>query len=398
MSGPRRSFAAALLVLVSIPTLALAQDGFTIQTADGESRLQVSFLLQVEGRFAVDDPQNNIVDTFALRRLRPILQGRVAKYFDFYFNPDFAGGIVNIRDAYIDTRFSPAFRIRVGKGKEPFGLERLMSAQYLTFVERALPTAVAPDRDIGILALGDIKGGLVSYSGGVMNGVADGTPADVDTNDGKDAVGRIVVRPFAGAPGRPLSNLALAFAASTGTQPSVLPSFRSSGQQIFFAYDHAAIGEGSRNRVSPQATYYYKKVWGFGEYIWSRGAVRKDAVVRDITHESWQLAGSVVVSGEAASDRGVKPDVNFDPGRHALGALQLTARYHVLTVDPAAVTSGLAAAGSSHEARAFTIGANWYLNPYIKWVFNVERTVFDGDPNGPRHAENAVLIENQISF
>ena len=106
----------------------------------------------------------------------------------------------------------------------------------------------------------------------------------------------------------------------------------------------------------------------------------------------------MVVSGDAASDRGVKPSVNFDPGKHALGALQLTARYHVLTVDPAAFTSGLAAAGSSREARAFTIGANWYLNPYIKWVFNVERTVFDGDPNGPRHAENAVLIENQISF
>jgi len=78
MSGPCRWFAAALLVLVFLPTLALAQDGFTIQTADGENRLQVSFLLQVEGRFAVDDPQNNVIDTFALRRLRPILQGRVA--------------------------------------------------------------------------------------------------------------------------------------------------------------------------------------------------------------------------------------------------------------------------------------------------------------------------------
>lgn len=390
--------AAAILVIAALPSAARAQDGFVLQSADGDNRLQFNFLLQVEGRFAADDPQNNVVDTFALRRLRPILQGHVAKFFDFYFNPDFAGGVVNIRDAYVDTRFSPAFRIRVGKGKEPFGLERLHSAPHLTFVERALPTAVAPDRDIGILALGDLMGGVVSYAGGVVNGVADGAPADLDTNDGKDAVGRVVVRPLARSPDHPGAGLGLAFAASTGTQGAVLPAFRTSGQQIFFSYDHAAIGEGGRNRVSPQAFYYYKAVGAFGEYVRSRGSVRKDNIAHEITHESWQVAGSLVVTGEPASDRGVKPTVVFNPGNHTWGALQLAARYHVLTVDPAAMASGLAAAGSSREARAFTVGANWYLNPIVKWTFNVERTVFDGDPNGSRHVENAMLVQNQISF
>jgi phosphate-selective porin OprO/OprP len=375
-----------------------AQDGFVLQNANGDDRLQVNFLLQVNGRFAFDDPQNNVVSTFALRRLRPILQGRVARFFDFYFNPDFAGGIVNIRDAYIDTRFSSAFRIRVGKGKEPFGLERLHSAQYLTFVERALPTAVAPDRDIGVLVMGDLAGEVVSYAAGVVNGVADGASADLDTNDGKDTVARVVVRPLAKSPRSPLAGLGLAFAGSTGAQPDALPSFRTSGQQTFFTYDHAAIGEGVRTRISPQAFYYYKSVGAFTEYVRSRGSVRKGSISDEITHESWQVAGSFVVTGEPASDHGVKPQLVFDPSKHTWGALQLAGRYHVLGVDPKAVVLGFADAGSSREARAFTIGANWYLNSIVKWTFNVERTVFDGDPNGPRHVENVMMVQNQISF
>jgi hypothetical protein len=31
-------------------------------------------------------------------------------------------------------------------------------------------------------------------------------------------------------------------------------------------------------------------------------------------------------------------------------------------------------------------------------VFDVERTVFDGNPTGPRHAENVFLMRNQIGF
>ena len=82
---------------------------------------------------------------------------QVSAIFDFYVNPDFAGGAVNVRDAYVDTRFSSAFRVRLGKGKVPFGIERLHGAAALLFVERALPTTVAPDRDMQVQVLGDLS-------------------------------------------------------------------------------------------------------------------------------------------------------------------------------------------------------------------------------------------------
>jgi len=127
-------------------------------------------------------------------------------------------------------------------------------------------------------------------------------------------------------------------------------------------------------------------------------AIAKSAVTADITHESLLIAGSVIVTGETASDRGVRPAHAFDPAKHTWGALQITGRYHTLTVDPRAASLGLLAAGSSHEARAFTVGANWYLNPQIKWVLNFERTVFDGNPDGPRHAETVLLVRSQLAF
>lgn len=115
------------------------QDGFLVQSGDGGFRLQLGLLAQADGRFALDDSNDAVVDAFVAKRLRPSLRGRVGQHFEFNFNPDFGNGTFVMQDAYLDTIFSPAFRIRVGKGKAPFGLERLHSASHLSFYDRALP-------------------------------------------------------------------------------------------------------------------------------------------------------------------------------------------------------------------------------------------------------------------
>src|SRR5438477_9629149 len=205
------------------------QDGFFIQSADGDFRLQIGLLVHADGRFALDDSSEAVVSTFAFRRVRPYLRGRFSRRFEFYFNPDVAGGTLVVQDAYVDTVFARAFRIRAGKGKTPFGLERLQSASNLLFFERALPTALVPNRDIGIQVLGDIAGGLVSYLAGVMNGVPDGGSADLDTNDAKDVSGRFILRPFIkmAAP-QASKGLSLAISGSTGraTGAGALPVLR----------------------------------------------------------------------------------------------------------------------------------------------------------------------------
>jgi len=372
---------------------------FVVQSDNGDNRLQLGALVQFDGRFFAGDVAGlDNADTFVIRRLRPVVQGRVAKYFDFFFQLDFAGAAVNIRDAYFDTRFSDAFHVRVGKGKAPFGLERLQSVANLLFAERAMPTTVAPDRDMQIEVLGDLHGGALSYAAAIGNGVVDGGADDVDANHGKDVTGRLVVRPWAHRTMSPLSGLGLALAGSHGTQPDLLPTFRTSGQQTYFTYVSGAVGDGARFRVSPQAFYYHGPFGGYAEYVRSSGQVRHDIVAADLDHVAWQVAASWMLTGEAATDHGVRPRANFDPAHHSWGAFQIGARYHQLTVDRAAVTLGLTPPSSSRSARAWTGGATWYPNSFVKWLFNVERTVFDAGSSVPRPPENLIVFRAQLAF
>jgi phosphate-selective porin OprO/OprP len=371
---------------------------FVVQSDDGDNRLQLGAVVQADARFAIDDSQHHVVDTFMMRRVRAQAQGRVARYFDFYLNVDFAGGLVNLRDAYFETTFSSWFHVRAGKMKAPFSYDRNARAAAVLLGERGLTTTVAPDRDIGVQLLGDLAGERVSYAVALTNGVIDGGSAEGDTNDAKDVTGRIVARPWTRSPRHPLSGLGLAVAANTGSHGPALPSFSSAGaRQTFFRYA-SAEESGSRSRWSPQAFYYRGPFGGYTEFVRSSGHITKDGVTGAINHDAWQVTGSWVLTGEAAAAGYVRPRVNFDPANRQFGALQVAARVERLAVSREAVIRGLTASGASRTADAWTAGLNWYLNPYVKWHVGFTRTVFDGDADGPRHAENLLLGRAQVSF
>jgi phosphate-selective porin OprO and OprP len=376
------------------------RDGFVIQNDTGDFRLQIGALVQADARFALDDSAETLTDTFAMRRVRVPVRFRLYQRFELYVNPDFAGSTLTLYDAYLDTRFSNAFRVRFGKGKPPAGNERLQSASTILFLDRAFPALLTPNRDVGVQALGDIDGGVLSYQAGIFNGSQDNGVTDVDTNDGKDVAGRLVVKPFAKQAKSPLANLGFAFAGSRGTQSGAgaLGSLRTGiMQQTFFSYT-GSVADGTRARYSPFAFYYYKAFGGLVEYGHSALPIRKGTVRQDIANQAWQITGSYVLTGENASDAGVRPKNNFDFGKGHWGAFQIAARYHAISVDEAAIALGFATAGSSREAKAWTAGLNWYLNPFMKYVVNFEHVVFDDDADGPRKAENALAFRTQVSF
>lgn len=379
------------------------QDGLAIESGNSEYRLQIGLLVQADGRFVTEDDHQAINDTFALRRLRPYLRGRILRRFEFYLNPDFAGGTLVVQDAYVDTIFSPAFCIRAGKGKTPFGMERLQSASNLLFMDRALPTALAPNRDLGVQVLGDLRGGVVSYLAGVMNGVADGGSADLDTNDGDDVSARVIIRPFTRNVASPLRGFGVAVSGSIGRQASaaVLPSLRTQTiQQPYFSYATGAIADGQRTRYSPQVFFFRGPFGGWAEYVHTDVPVTRTGVTADIEHKAWQVAASWMLTGEPATDAGtgVRPRAIFDPSTGHWGAFQLAARVHELEIDQRAFDLGFAAAGASQKVQAWTVGLNWILSGNVKYTLNVERTVFDENRAGARPAENGIAFRTQLNF
>ena len=389
------------------PRVVGGQDGFAIESGNGDFRLQIGLLVHADGRFALDDDHEQYVDNFSLRRLRPYFRGRIARRFEFYLNPDFAGGTLVVQDAYVDTVFAPAFRVRAGKGKTPFGFERLHSASNMLFMERAFPTALVANRDIGVQVLGDILGGVVSYLGGVMNGVADGGSADVENNDGKDLSGRVIFRPFNRRADTAVRGLGMGLSGSRGDATGVLalPVFRTQTlQQPYFSYSvtgtHPVTADGTRSRYSPQMWYFHKAFGGWAEYVKTTTPLRRSDVTSDIDHEAWQVAVSWLLTGENATDAGigVRPRRNFDFGAGGWGAFQIAARYHALQVDDRAFALGFEAAGASRKAEGYTVGLRWYATGNLWYTVNLERTVFDGDPGGPRPAENGLAFRTQLNF
>ena len=383
------------------PPIAGFQDGFFIQTSNGDNRLLFGLVAQTDARFSIGDTLG-ATNTLALRKLRPTLSGRVGRYFDFKVMPDFGNGTVVVMDAYLDARFSPAFRIRAGKDKTPVGYELLQGDAFLLFPERALASSLVPNRDIGVAAQGDLVGGKLFYSGGVFNGVPDGSSSttDVDTRRSKDLAGRVVMQPFrtAQTPVGPLNGLGFQVGGSRGRQNGAVPTFRTSSGQAYFSYAGGVVADGMRTRVTPAVFYFYGPLGAFAEYMFSRQRVANGTVQSALGNQAWEVTGSFVLTGEAASDRGVRRAENFDPSARAWGALQVLGRITELRVDGDAFALGLAAPGASRSARSWTLALNWYPTPYVKYYVTFERTVFDGDPTGPRPAENLLLARAQLGF
>lgn len=376
-------------------------DGFVIQSGNPDFRIRIGGYAQADARFYAQDKDRTATNTFLLRRARPILQGTVAKYFDFYLNPDFGQGQAVLYDAYVNVRPSSKLQFRIGKFKPHVGLERLVSAQNLPFVERALPTALVPNRDVGAQVHGELGGGLATYAVGVFDGAVDGALIDTDGNDGKDVAGRLFLQPFARAESSALKGLGLGFSATRGKQQGALPSFRSGGQVVFFSYLSTASADGNRTRISPQGSFYLGPVGVLGEYVRSRQPVRKGTDLTRVSNEAWEVTASVVLTGETATASGVRPRRPFDPSRGTWGALELVARVNRLSVDDAAFVRGLAdPTKSAREARAWAVGLNWYLSRNFKYVLDYERTTFTGGAaaGADRRAENAILLRSQVAF
>lgn len=412
---------------------ASTQQGFRIQSADGANVVRLRGVLQFDGRYFTDDVTPETADTWLLRRVRPILEGTLNGIYDFRFTPDFAGGRTIVQDAYVAARLKPWAVVTAGKFKVPVGLERLQSATDLRFIERAFPTSLVPNRDLGVQFGGDIAGGLVNYSVGYFNGVSDGGSSDGNTptpdaeNDTKgDWAARVFFQPFISSDNFALRGLGFGIAGtfvdSTGsTTTTLLPSYRTPGQQTFFSYRattaasgttpavNGTFADGERLRWTPQAYYSVGSFSVLGEYVnVSQDVTRATptAGLRSATldNTAWQVQFAWFATGEDEAFRGFTPGSVFSLENHTWGALELVARYHELDIDDDAFVEGTNSFAnpdtSASKASAWGVGLNWYLNQNYKWSVNYDVTSFAGGAaaGADRPDEKAVFTRFALQF
>jgi phosphate-selective porin OprO/OprP len=401
------------------PTVRIDEGGLVISSADKAYTFSPKLALQTDARIFIND-EHKLTDGISFRAVRPILEGTAAKAFSYRLMPDFADGKLVLFDAYADAKVAPWLRVRAGKFKVPFGLERLKSETTVTFAERAFPTSLAPVRDVGLMIHGEGWGGLVGYAVGVFNGQADGGNADVDQDDSKEIAVRLATKPFAqmnGAPLPGLKGLVLGVAATrgekTGTAASpYLGSYKSFGQNTFFSYlvdtstppvpGATTVAQGVGTRATAHAFVPVGPFALLGEYTWSQQRVVRSGISHFVSARAWQVAGAFVLTGEDETFEGVTPKQKLDLAEGRLGAIEVALRYSELRVGRSAFPGYADDKKAARDAAEVVAGFNWYPNANVKITADYAHTRFRGGATpsvtGERDAEQVVTSRLQLAF
>jgi len=385
------------------PVVHAGADGFALESADGSYKLRIRGLLQVDARAFIDDAVEGN-DELLIRRARIELTGTLAKHFDFRIMPDFAGSTATLLDLWVMWRARPELGLQIGKVKSPVGLEREQSREHNLFVEFGYPTALVPNRDIHVGARGAVAGNRLGYYLGISNGTADGASVVDDVDDSKSMTWRLFATPFK----KPKHARSLGFgvAGTLGDTTNGHPSdYRTVGQQTFFSWRKAGGGssgafvQGAVRRVVPQAYWYVGPFGLMAEHATSSQELVIDGTHATLESAAWQVSASWVLTGEAATFRGIQPARAVGAECGGAGAWQLVARYTELDVDDAAFPAFADPATSADTAKTTTIGVNWYGTKQVEFLLDYSRTRLESAPGGGSFDdEHAVVARVQFRY
>jgi phosphate-selective porin OprO and OprP len=213
---------------------------------------------------------------------------------------------------------------------------------------------------------------------------------------------RLFLRPFAATGASAIHQFGLGMAGSAGNQHGTIPGLKTMGQATFFKYASTVTANGQHVRLAPQA-YYYAGAFGFmGEYVISSQEVLNKSLTQRARNEAWQVAGSVVLTGESNDYSGVRPRnaTEHVRGFRRFGAVELSLRRSQLRIDGDTFPNFANPATAAQSAKEQAIGVNWYLNRYLKLATDYEHTGFRmASPTvKPLHSENVLISRIQFAF
>ncbi len=384
--------------------------GMTIRSQDNLYRMRLGGYIQADARFfAAGDSAGT--DQFVIRRGRIIVAGQAGEWVEYLIMPEFGGSSPSLQDAYVNIPFHPALNVRMGRYKSPVSLEWLKSGTNLRFAERAYPSSLSPNRDLGAMVHGGVLDGRLNYAMGIFNGTPDGRGMNGDVDDKKDFIGRVFAHPFKHSDMKLLKGLGIGFAGTYGQRESdlsytQLAGVRSPGRNIFFDYlssDELAgtvIADGRLTRIAPQGYYFIGPVGVQGEYIQSRTEVSIGERASELSHEAWSLAAYWLLTGENNSYGRVHPEKPFQPSLGQWGAWEVSFRLSGFRADEASFPYFADPSHSASKADSWAVALNAYLTSNLKLAVTYEQTSFTGgaDDGRDRPDEKVIFTRMQVVF
>lgn len=421
--------AAAALIALAAPALAQDRRGLVWDNRPsivfGEDvNIDLKGRVQLDGRWF--DPEIG-EEKFDVRTVRVGLKGDLTRHFDWEIEREIEElydegvtedqielGVVQPRwrfgewkDIFLNWSTFDVIRVKGGRFKMPFGLEQNTSVSDLDFAYRTLgSTKIAPGRDRGVMAYGELFGGALIYEAGVFdddgdNGVLEEPRFVLEGEDleglGPSFATRVVAELFRGLPVHDrMKGAEFGIAYTRSYVPEGLNSLR--GEDIWgYDFFDPVYVKGNRDRIGLQFDWSPGPTGFRTEWMQSReqrlGQSNRNEDLSDFIGRAWYTSVTWILTGED-KDGDVTPNNPLFQG--GFGLFEIGARFDELTFKSAG-TEGPAFRNprADHQlpntVSTITFGVNWLVNRWVKVVANGFRQTY-------RDPERAPSVVGQETF
>lgn len=340
---------------------------------------------------------NHPPNTFLIRRARLGLEGRVARYFEYRIEGDFADtSSTLLRDGYLHIHRKEGFQFTFGQFREPFSQEEIRQDANQDFLERSLVNNLAPSRQPGLMISGVLRKGVFEYQLGAFNGKGllalnnSGTP---------DIAGRVRFAPWKNTESFWLKGVAFGGAAAFGHNKNGL-SVRGLTESRSISFFVPETVNGPLWRANGELTWLLGPAAVRVEYDQTnqerRGLGPQGTTLPGVVAKGYMGQFTYVLTGETKPDNGTvvpKHSLFGDEKGGGFGAWELKFRYANLSISDGTPRS--------NRAESYYFGPNWYLNKFVRYVLDLGLERFSDPLRAPKPGERnffVVLSRVQFSF
>ena len=342
-----------------------------------------------------DNSDNNYGSEF--RRVRLYNSGEIYGNVKYKLQLDFAGGNISYKDVWMELS-EPLLNgnIRVGHFKEPLRLESLTSSKYITFMERSLPIAFAPERNTGVMYHTNIDDKISLQAGCFLEANSYGN--DKELTNKLNITSRITYLVM----NNENNILHIGVANSRRDNSENIYSFSSQAENHLGTKLPQSVqftGVEKTNILGAEIAYVRDRLSLQGEYLRTIVSSGNPMGFHEYPYaDEHELNGyygqiSYFLTGESRAYKSsyegfnrVKPNNNY--GLNGKGAIELVAR--ISKIDLSNAEKGI--------LDSKTIGINWYLNPNTRVMFNYVMGEFAESVAPVITQENAVMMRVQLDF
>jgi phosphate-selective porin OprO/OprP len=330
--------------------------GIEIVSSDGEFSATLGGRLMLDAAY-YDEDKNSLGNGTELRSARIELGGRIFADIIYELSVDFADGDADMRDAWLAYDGQYPWRFTLGHFKEPFSLEELTSRKHLTFMERALPNALVPGRNMG-LGL-NWYGEQISVAAGLF-GDDYNDDTDDEGDEGWGASTRMTYAPLATE--RSVVHFGLS---ASYRKLDDEKEYRVDSRPESHLTDIRYLDSGKIKQSRIVTLIGLETAWVFGETSlqgeWIASNLERDAET-DIELSGWYLQASWFLTGDSRHYKRQSARFGRVKPLSEQGALELALRYSTLELNDQDVEGG-----SSDQ---ISFGVNWYYKPQLRFTMN----------------------------